>query len=146
MYKRQDQQQEKEIRECNEKIMELSKQSHILSGIAAKGYFDSAIFIEKQTALQIELDAMRKKRKVLLEESGFEREIFYTEHFIRLFESHPGIQDNYREDLFLQSVEQIIIKEGKTVTFRLKNKLELSESCGREGRDCLLYTSRFIEF
>ena len=132
---RADQQQEKEIRECNEKIMELSKQSHILSGIAAKGYFDSAIFIEKQTALQIELDAMRKKRKVLLEESGFEREIFYTEHFIRLFESHPGIQDNYREDLFLQSVEQIIIKEGKTVTFRLKNKLELSESCGREGRD-----------
>ncbi|KJJ68608.1 recombinase family protein [Clostridium sp. FS41] len=132
---RADEQQEKEIRECNEKIMELSKQSHILSGVVAKGYLDSAIFIEKQTALQIELDAMRKKRKALLDESGFESEIFYTEQLIGLLESHPGIQDTYREDLFLQSVEQIIIKEGKTVTFRLKNKLELSEHCGKEDCD-----------
>lgn len=132
---RADEQQEKEIRECNEKIMELSKQSHILSGVVAKGYLNSAIFIEKQTALQIELDAMRKKRKALLDESGFESEIFYTEQLIGLLESHPGIQDTYREDLFLQSVEQIIIKEGKTVTFRLKNKLELSEHCGKEDCD-----------
>lgn len=132
---RADEQQEKDIRECNEKIMELSKQSHILSGVVAKGYLDSAIFIEKQTALQIELDAMRKKRKALLDESGFESEIFYTEQLIGLLESHPGIQDTYREDLFLQSVEQIIIKEGKTVTFRLKNKLELSEHYGKEDCD-----------
>jgi len=127
-----DEQQENEIQECNEKIMELSKQSHILSGVVAKGYLDSAIFIEKQTALQIELDAMRKKRKALLDESGFESEIFYTEHLIGLFGSHPGIQDTYDEDLFLQSVEQIIIKEGKIVTFRLKNKMELSENCEKE--------------
>lgn len=132
---RTDEQQEQEIRECNEKIMELTKQSHILSGVVAKGYLDSAIFIEKQTAIQIELDAMRRKRKLLLDESGFESEIFYTEHLIGLFESNPGIQDIYREDLFLQSVEQIIIKEGKIVTFRLKNKLELSENCGKEDCD-----------
>lgn len=132
---RTDEQQEKEIQEYNEKIMELSKQSHILSGVVAKGYLDSAIFIEKQTVLQVELDVMRKKRKKMLENSGFESETFYTEHLIKLFESHPGIQDTYREDLFLQSVEQIIIKEGKTVTFRLKNKLELSESCGKEAID-----------
>nr|WP_312355428.1 recombinase family protein [Aminipila sp.] len=132
---RTDEQQEKEIQECNEKIMELSKQNHILSGVVAKGYLDSAIFIEKQTVLQVELDAMRRKRKKMLDNSGFESEIFYTEHLIKLFENHPGIQDTYREDLFLQSVEQIIIKEGKTVTFCLKNKLELSESCGKEEID-----------
>lgn len=132
---RADEQQEKEIRECNEKIMELSKQSHILSGVAAKGYLDPAIFIEKQTALQIELDAMRKKSRVLLDESGFENEIFYTEQLIELLESNPGIQDNYREDLFLQSVEQLIIKEERAVVFRLKNKLELTENYGKEERD-----------
>ncbi|WP_313560040.1 recombinase family protein [Ruminiclostridium cellobioparum] len=128
---RTDEQQEKEIQECNEKIMELSKQSHILSGVVAKGYLDSAIFIEKQTALQVELDAMRRKRKALLDNSGYEIEIFNTEQLIKVFESHPRIQDTYSEDLFLQSVDQIIIKEGKTVTFRLKNKLELSESYGK---------------
>ena len=48
---RADEQQEKEIRECNDKIIELSKQSHILSGVAAKGYLDSAIFIEKQSTV-----------------------------------------------------------------------------------------------
>lgn len=71
---RTDEQQEKDIQECNEKIMELSKQSHILSGVVAKGYLDSAIFIEKQTALQVELDAMRRKRKALLDNSGYEME------------------------------------------------------------------------
>lgn len=132
---RMDEQQEKEIQKCNEKIMELSKQSHILSGVVAKGYLDSAIFIEKQTALQVELDAMRRKRKVLLDSSGYETEIFNTEQLIKLFESHPRIQDTYCEDLFLQSVDQIIIKEGKTVTFCLKNNLELSESYGKEVSD-----------
>ena len=140
---RADEQQEKDIRECNEKIMELSKQSHILSGVAAKGYLDSAIFIEKQTALQIELDAMRKKRKALLDDSGFETEIFYTEQLIGLLENNPGIQDTYREDLFLETVDQIIIKEGKTVTFRLKNMLEFSEACGKEdNKDAKTYTDR----
>lgn len=132
---RADEQQEKEIRECNDKIIELSKQSHILSGVAAKGYLDSAIFIEKQTALQIELDAMRKKRKALLDDSGFENEIYYTEQLIGLLESHPGIQDTYCEDLFLQTVEQIVIREGEIVSFRLKNSLELTESYGKEGND-----------
>lgn len=71
----------------------------------------------------------------MLDNSGFESEIFYTEHLIKLFESHPGIQDTYREDLFLQSVEQIIIKEEKMITFRLKNKLELFQKAseGRKG-------------
>lgn len=138
---RADEQQEREIGECNDKIMELSKQSHILSGVAAKGYLDSAIFIEKQTALQIELDAMRKKRKALLDDSGFENEIFYTEQLIGLLESQPGIQDTYREDLFLETVEQIVIREGKIVIFRLKNRLELSENCGKEGNnDAKTYT------
>jgi site-specific DNA recombinase len=140
---RADEQQEKEIRECNEKIMELSKQSHILSGVAAKGYLDPAIFIEKQTTLQIELDAMRKKRKALLDDSGFETDIFYTEQLIGLLESNPGIQDTYREDLFLEIVDQIIIKEGKIVTFRLKNKLGFSENCGKEdNKDAKTYTDR----
>lgn len=132
---RTDEQQEREIQECNEKIMELSKQSHILSGVVAKGYLDSAIFIEKQTTLQIELDAMRRKRKALLDDSGYEMEIFNTEQLIKLFERHLGIQDTYSEELFLQSVDQIIIKDEKNIVFRLKNKLELSESYGKEESD-----------
>jgi len=70
----------------------------------------------------------------MLDNSGFESEIFYTEHLIGLFESHGEIQDNYHEDLFLQSVEQIIIRERTTVTFRLKNKLEFSECFRKEER------------
>lgn len=129
---RADEQQELEIKECNEKIMELTKQSHILSGVVAKGYLDSAIFIERQTALQVELEAMRRKRKHLLDNSGFESEICQTERLVELFRSHPGIQETYSEDLFLRSVEQVIIREGHSVTFRLLNKLELTEDCGKE--------------
>lgn len=73
--------------------MELTKQSHILSGVVAKGYLDSVIFIEKQTALQVEMEAMCRKRKLLLESSGFEREIFHTEQLVGLFASHQVIQE-----------------------------------------------------
>lgn len=78
---------------------------------------------------------MRKKRKALLDDSGFENEIYYTEQLIGLLGSYPGIQDTYREDLFLETVEQIVIKEGGIVSFRLKNSLELTENYGKEGND-----------
>jgi len=64
---RSDEEQEREINECDNKMMELTKQSHILSGIVAKGYIDAAVFIERQNALSIEQEMIRKKRNQLLD-------------------------------------------------------------------------------
>ena len=97
-----------------------------------KGYIDSAVFIERQNTLTLELAAAKKKRSQLLDSNGFDREIARTELLIVLIQSNPNILEDYDENLFLQAVEKIIIHENYTITFRLKNSLELTEYCGKE--------------
>ena len=43
--------QEEQIFALNNKITELTEQSHILSRVVQKGYIDSAIFMEKQNKM-----------------------------------------------------------------------------------------------
>lgn len=129
---RADEEQEQEIKECNEKIMELNKQSHILSKVVAKGYLDSAIFIEKQNTLAVELEAIRRNRNRLLESTGFAYEIAQTEHLLALCRNQRDILTEYSDSLFMQSVQEIIVYENHRIAFRLKNNLELTENCGKE--------------
>lgn len=129
---REDDQQEQELKECDEKIREIAMQSHILSKTVRGGYIDAAIFIEKQNALTVEMEEVKKKKSRLLEKSGYAVEIRQTEALLEFIESYPDFSTEFDETLFLQCVERIIIRRGKQVTFRLKNRLELTESCGNE--------------
>jgi DNA invertase Pin-like site-specific DNA recombinase len=127
-----DEQQEKEIGECSNRIMELTEQGHILSRLVSKGYIDHAVFIERQNTLAIELAAAKKKRSQLLDNNGFDREIAGTEQLIELIRNNPHVIEEYREDLFLQAIDKVIIQKNGHITFRLINRLELSESRGKE--------------
>lgn len=82
-----EEQQEQEISEGNNRTMELTEQSHILSSVVAKGYIDSAVFIERQNTLTLELAAAKKKISQLLDSNGFDREIARTELLIVLIQS-----------------------------------------------------------
>jgi len=126
-----DEQQEQEIEDCNNKIMELTEQGHILSRLISKGYVDPAVFIERQNVLTVELTAAKKKRNQLLGNNGFEQEIAGTELLLELIKINPGILEAYSENLFSQAVENVVIRKDQ-ITFRLINKLELTESIGKE--------------
>lgn len=128
---RMDEQQEHEIEECNQKIMELTEQGHILSRLIAKGYMDPAVFIERQNALKLELEATKKKRNQLLDCNGFEPQITQTERLISLIRDTPDIIEEYRDDLFSQAVEKVTVQNGR-ITFHLMNELELTENTGEE--------------
>lgn len=130
---RMDEQQEQEIVECNNKIMELTEQDHILSRLLSKGYIDPAVFIERQNALILELTATKKKRNQLLDNNGFEQEITGTELLLELIRNNPNIIEEYCEDLFLQVTDNIIIQKNGQITFRLINRLELSEPYRKEA-------------
>lgn len=127
-----DEQQEQKIEGCNNKIMELTEQEHILSRLISKGYMDPAVFIERQNTLTLELAAAKKKRNHLMDSNGFEQEIAGTELFLELIKNNPDIIKEYNEELFSQAVENIIIQSGQ-ITFRLINKLELIEVIGKEA-------------
>lgn len=129
---RMDERQEQEIGECSNKIMELTEQGHILSRLLSKGYIDPAVFIERQNALTIELAAVKKKRSQLLDSNGFDREIAGTEQLLELIRNNPHVIEEYREDLFLQTIDKVIVQKNGQITFRLINRLELSEPRGKE--------------
>ena len=125
--------QEDEIEELNHKIMELTEQSHILSRVVQKGYMDSALFIQKQNALNVELEETKKARNGLLDSNGFEKEIAGTQRLLEIIRYNPEIMEDYDENLFTNTVEQVIVGKENTITFKLINGLELTEKVGTGG-------------
>lgn len=120
-----------ELIALNNKIMELTEQSHILSRVVSKGYIDSAVFIERQNALKVEVDAIKKKRNYLLDNNGFEKEIEGSLRILDIIKYNPEIIEDYDENLFTHIVDKIIIGKNYEITFRLINKLELTEYVGK---------------
>lgn len=119
--------QEALIKEIQNKITELTEQSHILSRVVRKGYIDSAIFIEKQNALNIEIEEYKKRRNALLDSNGYEKEIEGTSRILQIIKYNPTIMDGYQEELFIHTVDKVFIGKDGSITFRLINDLELTE-------------------
>ena len=132
---RMDEQQEQDIGDCNDKIMELMEQGHILSRLISKGYIDPAVYIERQNTLTLELGAVKKKREQLLDNNGFDREIAGTELLLEQVKNNPDIMEEYREDIFLQVIDKVIVQKNEQITFRLINRLELSETYRKEEHE-----------
>ncbi|WP_352416515.1 recombinase family protein [Oscillibacter ruminantium] len=120
--------QEQQIFELNNKITELTEQSHILSRVVQKGYIDSAIFMEKQNTLNIQIEEYKKRRNILLDDNGFEKEIEGTNRLLQLIRYNPIIMEEYQEELFIHTVDKVLIGKDGDITFRLINNLELTES------------------
>ena len=99
--------------------------------ITSKGYIDSAVFIERQNALTVEIEATKKRRNQLLDNNGFEKEIEGTLRLLDIIKYNPEIMGEYDENFFIHIVEKIIIGKSYEVTFRLINNLELTEYQGK---------------
>jgi hypothetical protein len=125
--------QEVEIENLNNKIMELTEQSHILSRVVQKGYMDSALFIQKQNALNIEIEEVKKKRNSLLDSNGFEKEIEGTQRLLEIIRYNPELIDVYDENLLIHTTDQVLIEQNDIITFKLINGLELTEYVGKGG-------------
>ncbi len=124
---------EEEIENLNNRIMELAEQSHILSRVVQKGYMDSALFIQKQNALNVEIEEIKKKRNSLLDNNGFETEIAGTERLLEIIKYNTEIMEVYDENLFLHTVNKVLIGSSGEITFRLINNLELTEYADKGG-------------
>lgn len=125
--------QEVEIENLNNKIMELIEQSHILSRVVQKGYMDSALFIQKQNALNIEIEEVKKKRNSLLDSNEFEKEIEGTKRLLEIIRYNPELIDVYDENLLIHTTDQVLIEQNDIITFKLINGLELTEYVGKGG-------------
>lgn len=96
---------------------------------------DSAIFIEKQNAINIEIEETKKKRNSLLDSNGFEKEIAGTEQILENIRYNPDLLDDYDENLFTNTVDKVLIGSDRAITFRLINNLELTEHTDKGGEN-----------
>lgn len=124
---KQDKHQEDEIKNIESRIMELTEQGHILSRVATKGYIDPAIFIEKQNVLNMEMDELKKRKGMLVENGGYHDMTSKTEYLLELIQCNPFMLEEYSSELFINTVEKVIIEENSKITFSLINGLELTE-------------------
>lgn len=131
-----DPEQERELRELEQKIQEFKKQSHMLSKVLTGGGIGTAVFIEKRNQIDAELETAWRRLQQLKNQKLFEHEILQTEYLLTVFKNRPAIIEEYEEELFLMTVEQITVLKHNLLSFRLKNGLELEERCGeRKGMD-----------
>ena len=119
--------QKQQITDINNKITELLEQSQILSRVVRKGYIDSAVFIEKQTAINVEVEEYKKNKNTLLNSNGVEKEIEGTYRLLQIIKYNPEIMEDYQENLFIHTVDKVLIGKTGEITFRLINSLELTE-------------------
>lgn len=121
-------QMEQEMKELENRIQELKKQSHMLRKVLTEGGMGSAVFIERRNQLDQEMEAAWRRQRNLREQRTYEWEIRQTEFLISIFKNRPPIIEQFDEELFCLIIEQITVYPEKRLEFQLKNGLKLEET------------------
>lgn len=122
-----------DIVELNQKISDISSQSHKLSTLNRRGMVDPDIFISKSNQLAEQLrNAKQQKERILQQE---DRSILdSTEQLLETIEAGPEVLEAFDEELFCELIDKIIVESNVKIRFRLKNGLELPETMERTVR------------
>ena len=122
-----------DIVELNQKISDISSQSHKLSTLNRRGMVDPDTFISKSNQLAEQLrNAKQQKERILQQE---DRSILdSTEQLLETIEAGPEVLEAFDEELFCELIDKIIVESNVKIRFRLKNGLELPETMERTVR------------
>ena len=122
-----------DIVELNQRISDLSSQSHKLSALNRRGMVDPDIFISKSNQLAERLrNTKQQKEKILRQE---DRSILdSTEQLLETIEAGPEVLEAFDEELFCELIDKIIVESNVRIRFQLKNGLELPETMERTVR------------
>ena len=124
---------ESQIKKLNNRIAELTEQSHVFSRLRSKGYLDSVLFIEQNNLVVKELAELKEQRSALMDYTDFDENIAKTQELITLLEQQEDLMEGFDENLFSLIVERITVKSKVGLAFRLINGLELAELIGEEA-------------
>ena len=113
----------KVIKEYNNKIDELIKQSNTLNQLMQKRCIDSAFYIQQKNLTEQKIIELNIEKVRYIEKSQMNYEIRETEKLLDLIKNSPKTINIYDKNLFIKIVDKILISKGE-ITFILKNKLE----------------------
>ena len=122
-----------DIVELNQKISDISSQSHKLSALNRRCMVDPDIFISKTNRLAEQL-RKAKQQKEKLHNLEHDQVIDQTQQLQETLLAGPEILDAFDEELFCELIDKIIVESNVKIRFRLKNGLELPETIERTVR------------
>ena len=114
------------IKDYENKIDELIKQSNTLNQLMQKRCIDSAFYIQQKNMTEQKIIELNIEKVRYIEKSQMNYEIRETEKIIDLIKNSSKCIKEYDKDLFKKVIDKILISKGE-VTFILKNKLECRE-------------------
>ena len=117
----------------NQRISDLSSQSHRLSTLNRRGMVDPDIFIAKTNQLAEQLRNVKQQEEQFMRQE--DRSILdSTEQLLETVEAGPEVLEAFDEELFCELIDKIIVESSTKIRFRLKNGLELPETMERTVR------------
>lgn len=124
---RMEQEQIRKIEKYDEQIKDLVEQSHIMMRLAAQGYMDSVLFMEKRNEIEMKIAEAKHQRNLIRNNSQWKKEILKTEEIIGLINESKNLLQKFNEELFDLTVETIVIEKEQHITFCLHNGMKLTE-------------------
>lgn len=120
-----------ELRQIENQIQNIKRQSHMLQRVLSDGDIGSAVFMQRKNQLELDLETAMQKQQMLKSHTPFEHEIIQTQRLIKIFKHNRAMMEGFEESLFHQIIEHITIHSDK-ICFTLKNGLNLEEPYGKE--------------
>lgn len=122
-----------DIVQINQKISDITSQSHKLTTLNRRGVVDPDYFISKSNQLAEQLrKAKQDKDRILAQEDN--NSIEATEQLLAVINTGPEMLESFDAELFRELIDQITVESNIKIRFRLTNGLELPESIERTVR------------
>ncbi len=116
-----------ELHIINKQIVELTEQSHALTGLMSSGILDSALFISQTDELNRKVTGLKQAKSRMLEGSKCDHFIEKTEELIAALKKGPTHLLTMDEAIFEEIVDKILASDTESLDFVLSNGLILNE-------------------
>ncbi len=108
-------------------IAKLTEQNHILTKLRERDLLTLDSFLAKSAELSARLSELKHQRRLLLESQDAENDVLEQLRELMRILKDVEIQDGFDEQLFADTVEQVLVDSQQRVRFRLIGGLELAE-------------------
>jgi DNA invertase Pin-like site-specific DNA recombinase len=119
-----------EVQEYNHRIRILTGQSQSINAIYAKGYIDSAVFMDETNKINREIAEIRKRKNKICAEDITDDLIREITLLIEIVSKE--IPDEINQDEFRVIIEGIAVDSEKNITFHLIGNLSFTEKAEGE--------------
>ena len=113
-----------ELKNINEKIIQVTEQTLVINQLHAEGMLESAKFMQQKNDLNAEIIRLGKEKKILTGSDECRKTIMQTERLTALVKQHGPIVE-FDDDIFVQIVKKVWVDKDRNISYELINNIKL---------------------